>query len=188
MSGIVKRNVPKGADKKPLIPDLSDIDDSSDDDLPYGGRVFLAHKPRKDSWICIALQVLLVIAVFALAFYAYFYFEHMHVNVLKFYANLGYDTAQHELGNRYLHGVGVDKHEQKAVEWFQKAAEQGHPHAAYNLAIAHLKGIHNNITHDEAKNLIRHAAKNGVEEAKSTLINLCATGGCENDEKSDNNK
>lgn len=37
--------------------------------------------------------------------YAFYYFEHMHVNVLKGYAYLGYDTAQHELANRYLHGM-----------------------------------------------------------------------------------
>ena len=27
------------------------------------------------------------------------------------------------------------------MEWFKKAAEQGHPHASYNLAVGHLKGI-----------------------------------------------
>ena len=29
----------------------------------------------------------------------------MHVNVIKAYAHMGFDTAQHELGNRYLHGI-----------------------------------------------------------------------------------
>ena len=27
------------------------------------------------------------------------------------------------------------------MEWFKKAAEQGHPHSAYNLAIGHLNGL-----------------------------------------------
>ena len=45
-----------------------------------------------------------MVMVISLALYAYFYFEHMHVNVIKAYAHLGFDTAQHELGNRYLHG------------------------------------------------------------------------------------
>ena len=39
-----------------------------------------------------------------LCYYAYFHFEHMHVNVVHAYAHMGFDTAQHDLGNRYLHG------------------------------------------------------------------------------------
>ena len=31
------------------------------------------------------------------------------------------------------------------MEWFKKAAEQGHPQAAYNLALGQLKGLHNHI-------------------------------------------
>jgi TPR repeat protein len=27
------------------------------------------------------------------------------------------------------------------MEWFKKAADQGHPHSSYNLAIGHLKGL-----------------------------------------------
>ena len=37
-------------------------------------------------------------------YYAYYYVEHMHVNVIHGYAYLGYSIAQHELGDRYLHG------------------------------------------------------------------------------------
>ena len=50
------------------------------------------------------MKVVLIIGVISLCYYAYYHFEHMHVNVLHAYANLGYDHAQHELGNRYLHG------------------------------------------------------------------------------------
>ena len=35
----------------------NDDSDDSDDDLPYGGKVFLARKRKPDSWPCIALQV-----------------------------------------------------------------------------------------------------------------------------------
>ena len=38
-------------------------------------------------------------------------------------------------------GIGVERHPEKAMEWFKKAADQGHPHASYNLAIGHLKGL-----------------------------------------------
>ena len=92
---------------------------------------------------------------------------------------MGFDTAQHELGNRYLHGVGVEKHHGKAMDWFKLAADQGHPHSSYNLAVGHLKGIVTGLNQTEAKRLIEHAAKNGVKEAEHTLNNICNTGaGC----------
>lgn len=31
------------------------------------------------------------------------------------------------------------------MEWFHKAAEQGHPQAAYNLAVGHLRGHKTNL-------------------------------------------
>ncbi len=120
----------------------------------------------------------MVLFVFGLAYYSYYYFEHMHVNVMKAYAHLGYDTAQHELGNRYLHGVGVEKHHEKAMEYFKLAADQGHPHAAYNLAVGHLKGLKTPINKTEARRLIEHAANNGVHEAVHTLNNICNVHGC----------
>jgi hypothetical protein len=109
-----------------LLNNVSESD--SDDELPYRGKVFLARKKKPDSWACIAVQaslhlnrsnapktvyevffsffqIALVVAVLSLAYYAYYYFEHMHVNVIRAYAHLGFDTAQNELGNRYLHGI-----------------------------------------------------------------------------------
>jgi TPR repeat protein len=125
--------------------DDDDENEYFDERLPYGGKVYLARQKKPDSWLCIGLQVLLVAFVFIMIYYSYYHFDHMHTSIIKGYAHLGYDTAQHELGNRYLHGVGVEKHEEKAMEWFKKAADQGHPHASYNLAIGHLKGIKSNI-------------------------------------------
>lgn len=82
-----------------------DDDDESDlEGLPFGGRVYLPRRYKPDTWACIGLQISLVFGVIALAYYAYYYYEHMHVNVIKAYAHMGFDTAQHELGNRYLHG------------------------------------------------------------------------------------
>ena len=104
--------------------------------------------------IFLLFQVLLVVFVIVLCYYSYYYFDHMHVNVIKAYAHLGFHTAQHELGNRYLHGVGVEKHEEKAMEWFKKAADQGHPHASYNLAIGHLRGLKSNINHRQVNPMI----------------------------------
>lgn len=36
-----------------------------------------------------------------------------------------YDMAQFELGNMYLRGIGAKKSYKKAIEWFQKAADNG---------------------------------------------------------------
>jgi TPR repeat protein len=44
-----------------------------------------------------------------------------------------------------IKGVGVEKDENIAMEYFQQAAEQGHPHASYNLAVGHLKGLKTGI-------------------------------------------
>ncbi len=64
------------------------------------------------------------------------------------------------------------------MEWFKKAADQGHPHASYNLAIGQLKGMHSHVDDEEAKRLIKHAADHGVPEAKHTLEGICYAGGC----------
>ena len=87
-----------------LTPREGEESDSDDELLPYGGRAYLARKNKPDSWACIAFQVFLIVFAIAMVIYAVYFFEHMHVNVLTAYAHLGYDTAQHELANRYLHG------------------------------------------------------------------------------------
>jgi len=61
--------------------------------------------------------------------------------VTGIYAKFGHVHAQHLMGDKYLHGKGVKMDEILAMEWFKKAAEQGHPHSAYNLAIGHLNGL-----------------------------------------------
>ena len=86
---------------------------------------------------------------------------------------------------------------------YRKAADQGHPHASYNLAVGHLKGLRTDIlkkglahnsrystihymyVHNshayfrEPHTLIKHAASEGVKEADHVLNNICTRGGCE---------
>lgn len=77
-------------------------------------------------------------------------------------------------------GTGVEKNQHKAMEWFKKAADQGHPHASYNLAIGHLKGIRTDLLDKgEPHKLIIHAAENGIPEARDALNELCSKGHCE---------
>ena len=100
-----KRNIVHDEDQEALYDNYVDDDDVDYDNLPFKGKVYLARKKKDDSWACIALQVFIVLAMLCLMYYAYYHFEHMHVSVVHAYAHLGFDTAQHDLGNRYLHGM-----------------------------------------------------------------------------------
>ena len=48
-------------------------------------------------------------------------------------AEKGNPDAQYTIGMAYLEGKGVQKSEEKAIEWFEKAAAKGNPDAAYKL-------------------------------------------------------
>ena len=55
-------------------------------------------------------------------------------------AEKGYEYAQYVVGNYYLHGVlGFEQNGEKAIEWLQRAADNGHPMAKNDLAVAYFK-------------------------------------------------
>jgi TPR repeat protein len=66
-------------------------------------------------------------------------------------------VAQHGLGFMYLEGECVDKDPAKAVEWFQKAADQGLVGSLTTLAMMYEegKGVEQDI--DKANELYRAA-------------------------------
>ncbi|KAF6039234.1 hypothetical protein EB796_002429 [Bugula neritina] len=147
-------------------------------DLPYGGKVYLARKKKAPGWVMRIFEVLFVLFVIAFVGGAYFYMESFHVNALRLVANTGgASNAQHFLGQRYLHGKGVEKDLKVAMEYFKMAADQGHPHAAHNLAVGHIKGLHK-LPDGEAYRLLMHALAHGVEEAEDALHDVCASGQC----------
>ena len=140
----------RNSDENELIQRYKPDDDEElpedwNDNLPYGGKVYLARKKKGDPWWCIGMQVFAIVFALGLAYYAWYHFEHLHFNVAHFYADLGYPHAQHVVAHKYLHGQGTGKHEAKAMEYFRKAADQGHPHAAYNLAVGYLQGMKTDI-------------------------------------------
>uniref|UniRef100_A0A1I8FMQ8 Sel1 repeat family protein n=1 Tax=Macrostomum lignano TaxID=282301 RepID=A0A1I8FMQ8_9PLAT len=60
---------------------------------------------------------------------------YLHFHVTKAYAHLAsYEDAQHQVGQRYLHGKGVEQHHGEAMRWFKHAAERGHPHASLQFS------------------------------------------------------
>lgn len=99
-----------------------------DDSLPYGGKVYLARRKLPDSWLCIVLQVIVVVLAVGLIYYAWYHSDHMHFHVTKAYAQFGHKEAQATVGHKLLLGKGVEKNHTAAMEWFKKAADQGHPH------------------------------------------------------------
>ena len=50
-------------------------------------------------------------------------------------------NSQMKLGLLYFSGVGLDKNHNLALQWFEKAADNGHPSAHYMLGKIYLNGI-----------------------------------------------
>ncbi|KAG8197555.1 hypothetical protein JTE90_007291 [Oedothorax gibbosus] len=155
-----------------------DTDDTYDDSLPFGGKVVLAKKKKPEGWIVFVIEVSAVVSVLCLLYYAYFHFEHLHFHVTHLYAKMGHTHAQHAMGHKYLNGAGVDRNHTAAFQWFRKAADQGHAHSAYNLAVGHMQGYDTDVKKGEAHDLIKYAVDQGVPEAHDILHTVCSKGYC----------
>jgi hypothetical protein len=87
-------------------------------------------------------------------------------------AERGHAEAQLDLGLRYAgasEASGDPEELRKATVWFRKAAEQGHPHAQFNLALAHHEGRGVPQNYTEAVKWYQAAADAGVAEAQLNL-------------------
>ena len=80
-------------------------------------------------------------------------------------------AAQCQMGLFYMNGIGVDRDEDKAVEWLKKAAAQNHAQAQYNLGIYYAK-----FTDKEAVRLavkwLKAAVKQDYADAQFNLAQL----------------
>ncbi|KAH7977308.1 hypothetical protein HPB49_000576 [Dermacentor silvarum] len=146
------------------------------DNLPFGGKVRLARRRKPDGWLVIALEVLGAAVVFVLVYLGYYHQEAVHFHLNHAYAHVGHAHAQHVVAHKYLHGNGVPKNSSMAFYWFRKAADQGHAHSAYNLAVGHMQGFATDVKKGEAKKLIKYAADNGVHEAHRVYHEACHAG------------
>ena len=63
------------------------------------------------------------------------------IDFYTFSAQAGYEHAQHALGCAYYLGEGTAVDERRAVEWFERAAAQGHPNAQFMLGECLLEGV-----------------------------------------------
>jgi TPR repeat protein len=72
----------------------------------------------------------------------------------------------------YSMGEGVEKNDQEAAQWFEKAANAGNSAGLYNLAGMYERGQGVPYSLDKAKELYRKSAALGNAEAQKRLTQL----------------
>jgi len=99
-------------------------------------------------------------------------------------ANKGDVTAMSNLAFMYAKGIGVDKDELEAIQWYKRAGEQGHLTSQFNLGVIYAKGRGVNQDFGESLKWYKMAAQQGDMMAQSTLAMMYAKGiGTEKNEK-----
>lgn len=78
-------------------------------------------------------------------------------------------AAQFELGRRYRTGNGVTQNYPKALEWFGKAAAQGHAEAQLAMGMMYAQGLGVEIDHGKAAELYAKAGSQGLADAQFNL-------------------
>jgi len=82
-------------------------------------------------------------------------------------AEKGDAAAQYQLGCQYRQGTHVEKNYAKALQWFEKAAFQGHVEAQHRVAICYNNGEGTLPDRFKAYAWYLIAAKNGNEYAQA---------------------
>lgn len=99
-------------------------------------------------------------------------------------ANKGDITAMSNLAFMYAKGIGVEKDELEAIQWYKRAGEQGHLTSQFNLGVIYAKGRGVNQDYGESFKWYKMAALQGDMMAESTLAMMYAKGiGTEKNEK-----
>jgi hypothetical protein len=126
-------------------------------------------------WLIAVVCVVLAIGSEALAAppEAFDAFKHndyaMVLRVCEAPAKAGDSVCQDMLGVLYSEGYGVTRDQATAFHWFQLAAAQGNPTAAYNLGIAYERGEGVTKNSAEAENWYAKAAEAGIPQAQWRL-------------------
>uniref|UniRef100_UPI0033282F90 tetratricopeptide repeat protein n=1 Tax=Psychrobacter sp. CAL346-MNA-CIBAN-0220 TaxID=3140457 RepID=UPI0033282F90 len=68
------------------------------------------------------------------------------------------------LGLMYFQGLGVRQEYAKAVEWFEKAGNQGNVEAQYNLGVMYANGIGVHQDENLAVELFQNACDKGLQK------------------------
>ncbi len=86
------------------------------------------------------------------------------------YLAKGILESQYMLGCRYWDGNGIEKNTGKAVKWWEKAAERGHPKAQYSLGRVYDRKVDGN--RDKANYWYKKAADQGDADAQYRIGKL----------------
>lgn len=113
-------------------------------------------------------------------------------NKVEMLAEQGDASQQNTLGNYYSEFGGVNKDYMKAIYWYEKAAQQGHIEAQFNLGLMYAIGFGNQDyqkaweLQEKAANWYKKAAKQGHMKAQFNLGLLYkdGVGGVEQDDAS----
>lgn len=85
-------------------------------------------------------------------------------------ANEGDPQAQYDLAHNYNYTfVDGTINTNKAIEWYRKAAEQGHDQAQYQLGKLYFDGLYVDKDWSKAKKWLSKSAKQGNEDAQLCL-------------------
>tara|TARA_B100001093_G_scaffold147698_1_gene140437 strand:+ start:685 stop:1140 length:456 start_codon:yes stop_codon:yes gene_type:complete len=87
-------------------------------------------------------------------------------------ATQGISVSQYNTGVNYSIGRGISKDLEKAVYWYQRAHEQGHSKAPFNIAIIYIDGVHLNPNPDLALEYLLIAEERNNLSAKKFLDKL----------------
>jgi TPR repeat protein len=89
-------------------------------------------------------------------------------------ASKGDENYQSLLGLNYAEGNGAPKDPEKAVHWFEKAAEQGNAISQTELGVCYAEGFGVKQDFEKAQYWLTKAAEQDQQEAKDTLMDLPA--------------
>ena len=94
-------------------------------------------------------------------------FLHQALRLLSQAAHAGLATAQFSLGQCFLKGVAVEVNPQEGWAWVERAAQQGHVEACFNLALKLP------VEHAQHLPLLKHAAQAGHAKAMLCMGIYC---------------
>ena len=81
----------------------------------FDGRLFLSRMKLENGspadYGAIGILIVLLGLCFMALYFCYFHFQWFHFHVTHAYARIGHVEAQHLMGDKYLHGQGIDKDE-----------------------------------------------------------------------------
>ena len=95
--------------------------------------------------------------------------------VLKPYAEEGDPEAQYNIGWMYLNGYGLMMNDQRALEWWERASDQGHLDATFSIAMLYSLG-EGRVQKDMGKALDYYlmAVEGGHEDANMIVRSMLA--------------